>query len=544
MKVNEFKYKIYRFLDIIFAIILIATVGLFWYFNHDIDFKYRSKIQLSIPYIFLSLWGLCSILIYAKMYLYLNTTKFRKFIDVVLLKSYRFKDFSIYVSAFYTALITGISLWISFEFLEKAKLNDFISSSNLFMAVAALYVTIYSIIFAIIASKSQKQEIYGFESFLNNVADDLYILSEKAHLPNNDKVYEVVIVDFHPFIGSKSLGIENSVFKRYIKAIEKTALNDKIKLTIVCHSKQMINNSFNAEEKIHSESLINNLAVNDAIDILATKGQKVNIWRSDIIGPYHFIIIDDIAYDYLVVPFHYLSNKNIIQGNKHIDQSKVAHIHKAYHDIISATIKPTEISLNSNKVKKDNFYNTTDEEGNKLEDKFKNIKGIKLRFQFEEKEDRNRNPIINGKKGNFPIYELKEKEIDYAFYILDEYFEIEKVDNISLGFKEVYVTHNITEHISKYAELLSFAIDSLNAESTETIEKEHKGMTFKIHFDSTTNIYKLKEMIFKFNNNDIYLEHRTFSKSIADKVFYKIKIIKDNELIESEYSYKSKVTLW
>src|SRR5690606_24099608 len=185
---------------------------------------------------------------------------------------------------------------------------------------------------------------------------------------------------------------------------------------IICHSKEMIESSFNAEEKIHSENLINSLAVNNAIDELAIKGQKVNIWRSDLIGPYHFIIIDDIAYDYLVVPFHYLSNKNTIQGNKHIDQSKVTHIHKAYHDIIAATIKPKEIDLSSHKVK-DDIYDTA---------KQKNIKGIKLRFQCEEKEDRNRNPIINGKKGNFPIYDLKGT--DCTFYILDEHFKIEKID--------------------------------------------------------------------------------------------------------------------
>ncbi len=533
MKANEFKYKFYRFLDIIFAIIAVVILLSFVAFNYDSDFKYRKYIQRATPFIFLSLSVLSLLIIWIKQYLHLNTWRLKKLFDILLFKSYKFKAFSISVSIFYTTLIAFLSFYISFLFIDESKLNDFISNSNVIILITALYISIYSIIFAIIISKSQIQEIYGFESFLNNLADDLYILNEKAHLPNNDKVYEVVIVDFHPFIGSKSLGIKNTPFKRYIKAIEKTALNDCIKLTIICHSKEMIESSFNAEEKIHSGNLINSLAVNNAIDELAIKGQKVNIWRSDLIGPYHFIIIDDIAYDYLVVPFHYLSNKNTIQGNKHIDQSKVVHIHKAFHDIISATIKPKELDLSSSKVKGD-IYDTT---------KQKNIKGIKLRFQFEEKEDKNRNPIINGKKGNFPIYDLKDT--DCTFYILDDHFKIEKVKSSCNKFEEVYITHNITDQIAKYGDLSSttFNVDSIK--NGTDFETQYRGMKFT--FSYSNNIFLLKEMIFKFDidiNGNVFLEHRTFSRSITDKVFYKIKIIKDNELIESEYSYKAKVTLW
>lgn len=531
MKVNDIKYKSYTYLDIISVSIAIAISLIFVSINYDSDFKYRSKIQRSIPVILFSFSIISLLHILVKQYLHLGTWSLRNLIDIIVLKSYKFKSFSVALSIFYATFIASISLYFSFLFLENSKLNDFISNSNLLIAIVALYVTIYSIIFAVIASKSQKQGIHGFENFLNNLADDLYILNQKAHLPNNDKIYEVVIVDFHPFLGSKSLGITNSSFKRYIKAIEKTALNDFIKLTIICHSKEIIENSFNSEEVIHSESLINALTVNNAIDELAAKGQKTSIWRSDLIGPYHFIIIDDIAYDYLVVPFHYLSNKNTIQGNKHTDQSKVVHILKAYHDIISATIKPKELDLSSSKGK-DDTYDTI---------KQTNIQGIKLRFQFEEKEDRNRNPIINGKKGNFPIYDLKDTVS--TFYILDDYFKIEISDDSSKKFKEVYVKHNISEHISKYAELFSFEVNSL-IDTSSTTTKEYEGMTFKFHYDKINNIFTLEELIFKFDDNNIHLEHRTFSKNIVDKVFYKIKIVKDNELIESEYSYKSRVKLW
>src|SRR5690606_22336265 len=136
----------------------------------------------------------------------------------------------------------------------------------------------------------------------------------------------------HPFIGSKSLGLHNSSFKRYLNELEKIAQNKYIRLTIVCHSAKIIERSFNFEETIHTGHLIENKTVNDAIDVLGSQSRVV-IWRSDFIGPYHFIILDEIAYDYLVVPFHYLSDKNTIQGNKHIDQSKIRHIHKAYQDI-------------------------------------------------------------------------------------------------------------------------------------------------------------------------------------------------------------------
>jgi hypothetical protein len=406
--------------------------------------------------------------------------------------------------------------------------------------ITALYISIYSIIFATIISKSHKQEIYGFESFLNNLADDLFILNEKAHSQTNDKVYEVIIVDFHPFIGSKSLGIKSSVFKRYVKAIDKIALNAHIKLTIICHSEEMINNSFNSEEIISTTDLIKNKNVNDSINELALKGQKVNIWRSDLIGPYHFIIIDDIAYDYLVIPFHYLSNKNTLQGNKHIDQSKIVHIQKAYHDIISATIKPKELCLKS----VNSIINNLGFYGIRIDYKFTNFKGIKLRFQFEERDedDGNRNPIINGKKGNFPIYTLKDSICTY--YIIDEYFKIEKVKNTETSFEEVFLTHNISNEIAKYGDLKfdygTFNINSIK-EGTE-FATTYKGMHFTFSFSN--NVFLLKEMLFKFNETDIYLEYRTFSRSIADKVFYKIKIIKDNDLIESEYSYKSKVALW
>lgn len=550
MKTSEIKYNISRFLNFIFTIGLIVIIAFFLYFNYDESFLYRTYLQRSIPWMFCTIWIFSSIIIYAKQYIELNSTTRKRFFDILFVKSYSFKRFLVYISIWYTAILTALSLFVSIYLMEKnsSTLNDFISGSNIIILVVAFYISIYSLIFSIIVSKSQKEDINGFEGFLNNLADDLYDLHRKADKKGEKKIYEVIMVDFHPFIGSKSLGIQNSSFKRYFEELERIAQNKNIRLTIVCHSKTMIESSFNAEEVIHSGHLIENKTVNEAIDILENES-KVNIWRSDLIGPYHFIIIDDIAYDYLVVPFHYLSNKNTIQGNKHIDQSKVTHIHKAYHDIISATIKPKEICLKNtpSEITMDNFYETDrSSKKNKIQDKFSNIKGIKLRFQFEEKEKKNENPIINGKKGNFPFYDLKDT--DCTFYILDEHFKIEKVKSSCNKFEEVYITHNITDKIAKYGDLefdysrttTFFDVDSIK--NGTDFEADYKRMKFT--FSHSNNISLLKEMIFKFDKYNIYLEDRTFPIKIADKVFYKIKIIKDNELIESEYSYKALVTLW
>lgn len=441
----------------------------------------------------------------------------------------RFSQFALAISLFYSCLIIGVTF--EFSILFNPNLNELISGSYLVALFVSLVVGIYSMIYTIIISENQRLEIFGFESFLEKVIDDFKLLIETVNKFESsyyivDKQFDVIIVDFQPFIGSKSLGVDNLFLKEYINILEKIATNQSINLTMVCHTEDLISKSFNIEEKING-NIIKDKSISESILEISRKGHNVNLWRTNFIGPYHFIIINNIAYEYLVIPFDVFSNKNTLSGTKHIDHSKVHSINQTYRDIIAFSIKPKEgidLSSVSNNVNLKDIIDIMQE----------NLVGIKLRFQFEEKPDHNRNTIINFKKGNYPVeFKISDRIERMSYYIIDDKFRIVNEYDSNEKIYRLFVLHNVIDKVDIYRNV--FNVYTLS---------DHVHMGKKYHFISSGSVILLKEEIFSFNDKNVYLENRHIERSIiGDRTFLKIKLVNSNGF-QTEYSYKSRIKLW
>lgn len=528
---DKLRYYLYTNITFLSSLILLTTFTIIAFSYNDIIYKPQFKEHLRIYFYLASFFIL--------FYIWIVYSWQIKMISPITLffnifrKISHYSQFSLSISLFYSCLIIGLTFEFSMIFLDdKTKLNELMSGSYLIALFISLVIGIYSLIYTKIISNQQRLEIIGFESFLENIIEDFKIILEKVnkyennyHI-NNNKVFEIVIVDFQPFIGSKSLGVDNLFLKEYINTLEKITTNQLINLTMICHTEELISKSFNLEETIKGNHLIKNISINDAIKELSKEGHNVNLWRANFIGPYHFIIIDDIAYEYLVIPYDIFSNKNILSGTKHIDQSKVHTIKQTYKDIISFSIKPKDnLDLSLNKTLDFNNF---------VENIQENIIGVKIRFQFEEKPDHNRNSIINYKKGNYPIQIKSEKSQESInYYLNDSYFKISNEIAATTTKNKIFVTHNVTSKIAAYKNILGVA--SLT---------NHTYLDKELDFACINGNTILKEEILSFDDINVYLENRHIERKIIDdRTFLKIKLINSNGF-ETEYSYKSKIKLW
>ena len=524
---DRLKYYLYINTTFLFSLISLIIFTAIAFSYNDIIYKPQFKEHLRFYFYIASsvilfyIWIKHSLTIKMMCPIPLYINLFRKIS--------RYSQFAFSISLYYSCLIVGLTF--EFSIIFGTDLNELMSGSYLIALFISLVIGIYSMIFTIIISNQQRLEIIGFESFLENIIDDFKRLLDDVNkfennYNTNNKVFEVIIVDFQPFIGSKSLGVDNLFLKEYINTLEKITTNQSINLTMVCHTEDLISQSFNIDETIKGNHIIKNMSISESIKELSKEGHNVNLWRTNFIGPYHFIIIDDIAYEYLVIPYDIFSNKNILSGTKHIDQSKVHTIKQTYKDIISFSIKPKDnLDLSLNKALDFNNF-VANIQGN--------IIGVKIRFQFEEKPDQNRNSIINYKKGNYPIQIKSEKSQESInYYINDSFFKISNEKDTTTTKNKIFVTHNVTSKIDEYKKILN--VTSLT---------NHTYLDKNLSFTCDNGNTILKEETMSFDDNNVCLENRHIErKIIEDRTFLKIKLINSNGF-ETEYSYKSKIKLW
>lgn len=540
---NKFKYFLLTNILLVCSLLLLGAFTLHGIYNKIHLLGYSKHFILSLPFTLYVSCLLCYLVSVIQYSVVFKKNIFSSFVRafVVFRKPEQFSQFIFLTSLFYTFFVIGVTFHLSLFFVPSNdinKLNDIFSGSYFVALAISFFIGIYGFIITIVVARQQKLDIFGFERFLEEVSLELRKI--KTKVDSNDKLLipkkgKVIIVDFHPFIGSKSLGANNAYYREYISALEHIANNMNIDLTIICHSESLISNSFNIHENISGTSLIFNKPINEALSVLQEE-KGVSIWRSDEVGPFHFIIIDNVAFEFIVIPFDAFSNKNILTATKLLEQSKLDYLLKAAADIIAAAIKPPQLDLSENMVL------TINEIFPKYrQDK---IAGIRFRFQFEETPDLNRNAIINHKRGNYPLR-------NDVFFSYDSNLRLTNCKHNNINF--IRLTHKLyDDNINYYKDYIN---ELCRQRNIEVIKFSQNG-SFNINsFLDSTEYQMLKidivgesiivdEVLFAFNSTNIFLEDRYFSKLIVkERCFLKIKL-SNTSGHSTEYSYKSQIKLW
>jgi hypothetical protein len=387
-----------------------------------------------------------------------------------------------------TLFLLSLSMLTSYYILRNKDidtLRDFLANGSFINMFSGLFIGVWGLLITVIVMRQQRNEIRGFKRFLEEATlmlRDVYARTSDTF--KNEKVY---IIDFHPFIGCRSLGFNDHHFKDYLEALSSVASSNNVELIIVCHSENLIKSKFSDKKIIMNlfGKKEEKFTISEALARISEEN-KVSIWRSDEVGPYHFMIIGEEAIEYLVIPTDSVSNQNHLIASKTIDKSRIDYLERTAFDIISTAIKPVSLPHGC-------IIDLTKEEPVKisLRTEQHDIKGIKLRFQFEEEDNVGKESVINYKKGYYP-----DKEDDFFSY---------------------------------------------SEENTLEIKKSSFPVTEVVYFEAKKN---KKTVLFSFDDDLIFLEKRNIEKSIVkNNTYLKIKI-KNGTDHESEFSHKVEIKIW
>jgi hypothetical protein len=540
---SRFQYFISTNILLIGSLLLLCTFGGYSIYNRFHLVGYSKQFILTLPFFLYVSSAICYIVLILQYAVVFKKNLVSSFVSsfYIFRKPEQYTQFVFLTSLFFTFLFIGLTFELSLAFASISdldKLNDIFTGSYFIALFISFFIGVYGIIITIVVARQQKLEIFGFERFLEEVSSELRKL--KSKVDSYDKLLipkkgKVIIVDFHPFIGSKSLGSYNAYFKEYISALEHVANNMNIDLTIICHTESLIANSFNIHDNISGTSLIFNKPINDALNVLQAEN-RVSIWRSDEVGPFHFMVIDNAAFEFIVIPFDNFSSKNILAATKLLEQSKLDYLIKAAWDIVSAAIKPPQLDITEGKelTKSDIVPKYKQEK----------ISGIKLRFQFEENPDLNRNSVINYKRGNYPT----KNEI---FFCYDDNLKLTNIKESSINL--IRLKHRLNESNSGYYKsYVNRACSDKNIPEIDfskdgNHEIKHKLNSIEyslLNIVIQNNFIFVEEVLFAFDASNVYLEDRFFSKEIVgERCFLKIKLLNESGH-STEYSYKSQIKIW
>ncbi len=599
------KNKISKHFKIIFWFISLIIFGIYCVFiiNHLYINKFNPEHLLEseevfkwFPWFLIWLAAIQSILLHIYQVFWFNDKIYFPIIQFFT-RPITYLNYKGEISSIMTLLILGISTGVSQWVLDDKgdggrihNLRDFFGNTSIVNMIVSFYIGAFGLIVTLIILAQQKQEIVGFERFLNEVAD--LFGAELREAEASKKVRKIYIVDFQPFIGSKSFKT-TAAYKRYEESLWKLAKNENMHLNIICYSKKTIDTKFNSITTIgHQEARIPyfNLIVSKAIEHLEVKHKNVSVWRSDEVGPYHFIITPYTALEYLVIPIIDESDeKNTLIANITNDLTKIDYLLKTAGDIISNSIQPInkallkrekqatiDISVDGNSAGVKGKKDQDDDNGIikfqednliipiELKTQQNNLLGIQIRFQFED------DGIMNHRKGFYPVPDGTHEK----YFLLNELTETteikndnplqyiallrKQVDNIEfdnygkLTGTAIYASHRgkfsiRNAHVyPRFPELLEQEKEEILFifnKKRDTIYLQD-GRTLRIKLNKSQIAKRLREVE---RNEEMSAEKKEEAKKNIQeeriKAFLKIKLI-NTDLDFTKYSHKTEIKLW
>lgn len=270
--------------------------------------------------------------------------KFGRFEIGYVFKVYKLKRYSPLVSFFYASFSSTFVFYISYANWLYTGGGVFDWFEENLLTHSAIFVTFLVGYWGLVVSynvlKQQNNQIVSFRVFLSEVRDSLYRLSVKA-VKNDQKTYTVYIYDYHPLIGNYS---SREKYKEYKAALNNILDIGNIKVNLITNHEDALDNFFK-KLSIDDDHIIleNSFEASDFIKSVENLSKSALIWKGLSIAQFHFVIIEDEAFQYVVLPQKIKGeNRNSLFGLKSEDPFTINYLQNSFKEKMAKTISPVK----------------------------------------------------------------------------------------------------------------------------------------------------------------------------------------------------------
>jgi enamine deaminase RidA (YjgF/YER057c/UK114 family) len=272
--------------------------------------------------------------------------------EFFLFKLYRYRELSGWISFIYSSIIACIiSIVLRVGNYPSDRVPYYILG-----IFATLMVGIWALIISYNILHKQQQYILGFENFLEEIIVALKILSNEGEPTKEIIKHEVYIYDYYPLIGNVS---SPGKFELYKEALDEVRRRKDINLQVISYHEECLKPFFD-KLSISDETEIITIT-EDVRDYLIHfelgEGNRIHkhtsVWKTNEIGPFHFIIIDKLAYQYGVIPRENAPDtRHNIYGTKTEDIFTIDYLKQTFFDNKRNLLHPVDIKYSQ---KEDTF---------------------------------------------------------------------------------------------------------------------------------------------------------------------------------------------
>lgn len=286
----------------------------------------------------------------------LHIEHYGRFKYINILQPHRFKGHSALICLFYAFCLTSSLLILEVFHMSKTTFSSWTSNGKLYSTLG-IFLTLFLGAWGVVVSynvlKQQKTQLVGFDEFLVELRDALFQLEAKANSSRmkNDRKFEVYLYDYHPLVGIFS---SHNRYREYRDALDRITLCPNIDIILLTYHEDCLS-SFFKRLGIDADNLIVKNSY-EAISYIkgfeskrSTSGRYgcLSLWRSNFVSEYHFVIIDDTAFQYVVLPDGVGSPnpRNTVRGTKSEDPFVVNYLKSTFFSKLQGVVSYTNIAF-------------------------------------------------------------------------------------------------------------------------------------------------------------------------------------------------------
>ncbi|MEQ9403576.1 MAG: hypothetical protein RIM99_08330 [Cyclobacteriaceae bacterium] len=199
--------------------------------------------------------------------------------------------------------------------------------------------------------KQQNTQVVSFEEFLSELRDSLQRLKQKADL-DQDRTWKVTLYDYHPLIGNFS---SQKKFGEFSKQLFEVINTPNITFQFLTYHQDILTTFFKKLSIDDDFKIVSNsynpvhFITNVERKPIDGRPRNATIWKSSHVSEFHFVIIEDEAFQYVVLPQP--TGINEIYGIKSEDPFTINYLLKSFEEKVSSVISIESVRNEGNLYK-------------------------------------------------------------------------------------------------------------------------------------------------------------------------------------------------
>jgi hypothetical protein len=198
-------------------------------------------------------------------------------------------------AVFWTSCVIALSMLIASFIMFKANKNEIdslVSSPGIAAAFLAAFFTIWTLITARITKTQQEQQLASTEDMLESVTLELAKVNSSCADLNDNSEHKIYFMDYSPSIG---IAASPDQYELMSRNLEFACNHPQVKANFVFYPKDKV-------KKFHQTMDIKQRLKDNIPKIITNYDEAQGVWCSSDIGQLHIIIINQVAYQYIVIP--------------------------------------------------------------------------------------------------------------------------------------------------------------------------------------------------------------------------------------------------